>query len=618
MDTAIKKKLSVNKKPIPKFFWFIGIGLVIAAGFFFFLRDNEEEIEEEGILLEETPMPVDAGVASFGFEDNVALASINAKPARSSYRKISGNASLYIIFENEKDATVKVKNYIDGIYEGGFYRLSFWAKAGNGKELIISIAGEDSVQELGKVNLAGDEEVRFYEFLFQAENGAEDLIVSSRDEAAADVWLDDVFIDRLEVNSVEEMKNLQPSVAGETFWKNVSASQVGDSENNSGDFFSRPNRRLGQIIQLDRETLSGIALKIQKKGSGGEGNYHIQIREVDENAGIPSSDIIASAVINCDLNPEMQEEIEEKEKIMREELARKEKAIAEKRIADNLAEAAEKIYPVDSIEEDAMRRNKEKRERFLEAQIREMKEGFNTTREVVIPIAAKLDPEKKYWVGISNKGVKVDSENYLKIFLAEEGNGKMLSSETNLSFWKDYPGNLWLKTLYPKFSSKDKTVLPSGMTIVDLGGGEGCLRYALRETDYNSFSGFSGRKIYDMNSGGCDSVNGGGNCMLASGYAEKDNFAAYKFKAFHPVKKIILRDIVYLKSLCLEISFDGKYWEEIASEETEDPKNPRGTISHLVINGNGKSDTFYLRVSPQGEEASLANLDVEALLSIKD
>jgi len=245
----------------------------------------------------------------------VALSGFNAKPARSGYKKISGNASLYIIFEDKDNTAVKVKDYIDGIYEEGFYRLNFWAKANNNKELIISIAEEDSIQELGSIKLIGDEETRFYEFLFQAEDSAENLIISSVDKSVTDVWLDDVFVNELEVNSIEEMKNLQSTVVGETFWKNISHAQIGGLENNSGDFFSRPDKQLGQIIQLNKEMLSGIVLKIQKKGTGGKGNYQLRIREVDESTRIPADNIFISANIDCNFQPSIQAEIKEKEKI---------------------------------------------------------------------------------------------------------------------------------------------------------------------------------------------------------------------------------------------------------------------------------------------------------------
>lgn len=554
----------------------------------------------------EIVLPTETGVLDFGFEGNpVSLSVLNAKTIFDQIEEIEGKKSLKIYFPENFNSSVKINDYINSVEEDGFYRLSLLAKSGSEseKEINVSIAGEEASQDLGKFTLGTDNGVQYFEFNFQAENSAKDLIFTSGNKKKADVWIDDILVEKLNVDSLDQMGGISPTIFGGTSRFNIDQSREVEADD-SGNFFVKPNVKIGQIFHPTQPFISGIALKIQKAGNGGTGNYLLQIREYDERLGIISEDVIASRIIYTDYPSSILEEVKNKEQQMREEFDQNEKDIREEIIPND---PTVDQYPQNFTQQQIDESKAKKRKSKFELEVSKMKESFNKPYEISVPIAAKLDTNKKYWIGINNAKVKNDKRNYIKVFFsrdhAEENNPGFASFEPNT--WQEYYP-LWFKTFYPiKKQVQDEDIL-SGATISDFGNNKIIYRYQFGEFDYSALSGFPGRKIYDMYDGNYEKSDETGNYTLSA-----DQYATYKFNTVYPAKKIILKNANYNQSLAIDFSANGENWDEIFSEN---PAENKQTISPIVINPEEKSTGFYLRIRPDGNDSTLTSLSLEAEL----
>jgi len=297
--------------------------------------------------------------------------------------------------------------------------------------------------------------------------------------------------------------------------------------------------------------------------------------------------------------------MKKKEQQMRDDFDQNEKDIASGKTKNDPTVGQ---YPADFTQQQIDDDKAQKRKDKLEIAIRDMKESFNTVQELEIPIAAKLDPNKKYWIGIDNSAVKVDNENYIKVFYDSKSKGEsaFISSEPNV--WQEYY-TLWFKTFYPIHTlSQDQEIL-SGATISDFGGGKSLYRYQFDNHDYAALSGFPNRKIYDMQSGKFESSDVYGNYKLS----DPDGYAVYKFNTLYPTQKITIRGGLYHQSLGIDFSTDGENWKEVYSEN---PAENGQTINPTVINPEEKTSSFYLRIKPAGDYCILIDLSLEAELAL--
>lgn len=634
-----KKIVNVSIKPRKLFFGILIIAAVV--GIIYFTKSNSKKASTDNNE-REIVLPRETGVADSGFEGQATkFAALNAKVTIDTYSKIDGVSSLKIAFSDQSVVSVKIPAYLNNVGSGNFYRLSFWAKSDSKteKQINLRVAEMDKTQDLGRFTLNTDD-ATYFEFPFQAENDFEDLIFTSDDAIPSNVWMDDVLVEKLNVNSTDELKNLTPTIFGDTTWKNIDQSQE-NKNGNSVNFLATPNRKIGQIFQPEQAMLSGVAFRVTRTGSGGKGNYSIQLREFNQDTGVISDDILASVSRDFGSDPETLIQIKEKETQMRSDFSQREQDIKTGKIPQD---KDEDHYP-DTFTQDQIDAAKAaKRAAKLENDVRDMKENFNLTQEYDIPLAAKLDPGKKYWIGIDNAGVAVDQNNYISVSTAngdgskekttaadgssvnvanDENNSaakENTSSETPKStgqysggFASEIPGTwsnsdaLWFETFYPKHSQVNNVTIMSGATITDQGSNNFIYRYDFGVLDYKSDSGFSGRKIYDMYSGNFKNYDIYGNYKL-SGF---DDFAIYKFNTLYPAKKITIQSGTYHQSLAIEFSTDGENWEEIYSEN---PAENNQTINPTVITPEEKNLAFYFRVKPAGNDCLLFNLSLEAEL----
>lgn len=612
-------RISLSPKSIEYLVLVIGVSLIL---FWLITRDDTSKNVQE--KQKEFVVPLDFGVADPGFEGKITnFTTLNAKASVDTHDKIDDLSSLKISFSDQSVASVKIPGYFNTINEEDFYRLGFWAKtdASTDKEIAVRIAEKENIQDLGRFSISRNEDVTYFEFNFQAINDAQDLIFTSADGVASGVWIDNMSVEKINVSSSEELQDIRSTIFGNTTWKNIDQSQGNDS-GDSGDFLSRPARKMGQTFRPSREMLSGVAFKIIRHGTGGTGTYQVQLREFDEELGVLSDIVIASAFVNQTPKSKVLDEIIKKEQQMREDFQRNEKEIkdafldneqdikAGKTENTEIANRYPDTFTQDQIDAaNAARRTAQadaqvgKRAAELEMSIRDMKESFNTVEKIDIPLAAKLDLEKKYWIGIDNSSAVVDQNNYISVVTVEEGTGGFASEVAGI--WMNSSA-LWFETFYPEHRRVNDDKILSGATISDIGEGKLMYRYHFAPDDSSSLSGFSGRKVYDLIESSYDTSDANGNFGLAY-----DDFAVYRFNTVYPANKIIVREANFHQSLLLEVSTDGENWEEIYSNN---PAADGQSIDPIVFNPKEKTTAFYLRIKAGGNSSILYGLSVEAEL----
>lgn len=610
-------KISLSSKKV-KFF----VMIVIAIVFFTWLIMRDKKSQNVQDKQQEFVLPINFGVSDPGFEGKITnFTMLNAQASIDANEKIDDKSSLKIAFSDQAIASVKVPDYFNTISEGSFYRLSFWAKSNssNNKQITLRIAEKEKTQDLGKFSINETSDVTYFEFNFQANNNAQDLFFTSSDGIASNVWIDNVLVEKIEIDSLEKLKELKATISGNTTWKNIDQYQSNDS-GNSEDFFSQPTRKMGQIFHPTENMLSGVAFKILRHGTGATGTYQVQLREFDENLGIISDTVLASATLKQAPSSEILKNIKEKEKAMREAFAVNEQNIKDgKTPNDTTGDQYPNTFTQDQIDAAKV----VKRTAKLEVDVREMKDGFNVIEEISIPLAVKLDVNKKYWIGIDNAGAAVNRNDYISVINSssintptsnetENQDAKIVKQEGVGGFMSEVAGTwmnssaLWFKTFYPKnYVTNNNTVL-SGATISDMGNGKLIYRYHFSPNDSTSISGFSGRKIYDMTDGSYLSIDVSGNYKLSY-----DDFAVYKFNTFYPANKIIVRSADFHQSLALEISTDGENWEEIYADN---PAADSQSINPIVFNTQEKTTAFYIRIKSNGDSSTPYGLSVEAEL----
>lgn len=591
-------KVEISIKPM-KLILFVCIVIVIIAIFVFSKADPKKITQVASD--KEIILPRETGVADSGFEDELKDAMVlNAKAVIDKSSKIDGISSLKIYFSEKPLNSIKLSNYFNDIQEGEFYRLSFWTKNNSGlKNISINVVEKEKIQNLGKIKLDTNLETVYQEFNFQAQNNGEDLVFVSDDSVVNEVWIDDVVLQKLNVGGIEELKNLKATVSGETTWKNIKQEQLSANED-SGDFLAKSNRKIGQLFQSQNELISGVSFLIQRKGNGGAGNYQIQIREYNSNLGIVENDLVASREFYFGYSTDELVILGDKEKQMKNDAVNLETMIKEGKIIDN---TKLEYYPDNFTQEEINTAKVKLRADKLAVAIKDMKETFNGKMQIDIPFSAKVDPNKRYWIGIDNSNAKTDQNNYIKIFSdnLKEKTGLISEMENN---WKSY-SNLSLGIYYPNFSKIGETKILSGATISDLGD-KYVYRYGFDKNDYSSASSFIGRKIKDLFSGDVEKTD------LLGNYTLKDEqYALYKFETIFPVNKVIIRDGLYDNSLRMEYSLDAENWKEIFSENTME-KNKM--INSLVIYPDLERNVFYLRFSAPGEFSSPLGLNIKAEL----
>ena len=549
-------KISISPRKIKYFLLITGILLIFVwLAEKYNISSNVQKEQKEFV------MPLDLGVADPGFEGKIVnFATLNARASIDPREKIDGVSSLKISFSDQPIASVKVSNYFNIVGEGDFYRIGFWAKndSNEDKQITLRIADKEKIQDLGKFSLNNNDDVRYFEFNFQADNNAQDLSFTSDDGIATNIWIDNFSVEKINVSSLEELRNLAPTISGNTTWKNVDQNQGSDG-GDSGDFLSRPARKIGQIFHPSQEMLSGVAFKILRYGTGGTGTFQVQLRGFDENLGGIDDRVIASVPMVYAPTLEILDMIKKKEQQMRENFVAKEKEIKDAFLDKEQDIKAGKIedigvanYYPDTFTQDqidaanAARRTAQadaqiaKRTAELEMSIRDMKESFNTTEQLYIPLAARLDTDKKYWIGIDNGGVVVDQDNYISVATAsaksktenignaKPGSGTDAENDNNGKqdgvggFMSEVPGTwtnssaLWFETFYPEHYRVNNEKILSGATISDMGDGKAIYRYHFAPNDITSLSGFSGRKVYDMFEGSYSSIDISGNYKLST------------------------------------------------------------------------------------------------------
>ena len=187
-----------------------------------------------------------------------------------------------------KDSSYELKNSLHS-YQGDYYRLIFNSWADSDTKLKIKLASAMGGEfEVGSVDLEESSQNKkgaFKEFLFKTDGLYNSLVFEKDDHGnSAEVFVKNVKISRLNVRNEKELADLKPVIIGDTATGVCAQEQTEESTQSFPQLKSR-NTSVGQIFKADRDYLSGVELDVVKIGSGGLGNYRLELRKVSDEEG---------------------------------------------------------------------------------------------------------------------------------------------------------------------------------------------------------------------------------------------------------------------------------------------------------------------------------------------
>lgn len=176
-----------------------------------------------------------------------------------------------------------------------YYRVTLKWKSSHDSDVSIFLTSKlDNRQKVFSENLKKSEDYIFKEILFKADDLYENLVFKKDDKKdSSKIFIKDIQVSRLNVNSEAELKQLKPTVFGNTKIIESEARQT----KKWGSYFSQLQKdetRLGQIFKSEDDLLSGASFII-KRGGSGLNKYRLELREVSQkDGGISlSSDVLA-------------------------------------------------------------------------------------------------------------------------------------------------------------------------------------------------------------------------------------------------------------------------------------------------------------------------------------
>ena len=200
------------------------------------------------------------------------------------------------------------------------------------------------------------------------------------------------------------------------------------------------------------------------------------------------------------------------------------------------------------------------------------------------PIAAELEVDKNYFIGLSSKEAKINFINTLEILgdkkgqAYKEGPAIKIGSKTSRSC-------LYFSTFYRQYQNNfgEKVLLNS--RIEDLGEGVGIYSYKFSVTPADYLDIYQkGQGVY------FDPVIGG-----ISAPAKDNNFFIYKFDTGYPFKDATIeasQAVVDYNKIELYFSYDEEKWQKIETLKRDNkPNDFRNSFS-----GDGQKKVFFVKV----------------------
>jgi hypothetical protein len=213
-----------------------------------------------------------------------------------------------------------------------------------------------------------------------------------------------------------------------------------------------------------------------------------------------------------------------------------------------------------------------------------------------MPLFAKLEAGKKYWLGLNNAGVKVTASNYLAVGQTSNNaaypNGNIFLQKGENKFFTEEK-DLFFSTSYAVPTQIGVDTFSFGETLFDLGQGKKRLDYRL-----DGVSGANVLEIFGKKNATLDKNNN----VLLNG---DDAYVVYKIKTNgQKVARLMLSNLAFHNNIQVALSTDGAQWTEIFADNTGKPGQNSGRIDvafqkdvtdiFLKLKKNGASNSTFV------------------------
>lgn len=211
----------------------------------------------------------------------------------------------------------------------------------------------------------------------------------------------------------------------------------------------------------------------------------------------------------------------------------------------------------------------------------------------LIPIMAKLEAGKKYWLGFNNSAAKVSKENYLAIgqtddnaayaqgnIFLQKGENKFFTEEKDLNFSNNYIEPI----------RQGESVFSYGEMLYDLGKGKKRLDYQVDPADGSIALDIYGEKNISIDKAKTISLN------------DKDSYLAYKIETNgKKVQRLAVNNLFFNNNVHISISTDGNQWTEIFSSNAGKPGQNSGKIE---VDFKKEAEDVFIKIKKNGEANS--------------
>lgn len=175
--------------------------------------------------------------------------------------------------------------YVDGLFENetpGYYRLAFGAKAETAEKLRVKLnTYTEKESPVGEVELAPGDAFEDQELFFHYPGGFDSLLFEKETLPGGEVFLENIGISRLNIDSEKELALMKKTVIGRSWEIAVSESQLNSAD--SYPWLRDKKTALGQIFQASAGSISAVSLNlnIHKNILPGSRQYALSLRQVN-------------------------------------------------------------------------------------------------------------------------------------------------------------------------------------------------------------------------------------------------------------------------------------------------------------------------------------------------
>jgi hypothetical protein len=211
--------------------------------------------------------------------------------------EIEGNKDLFGEDLEEVRKADLDKNNLSKIYSNilnskkdDFYRLVFKGESLEDEKILVSIISQTgNKKEIGEIELLKEDDEKTFELIFDTDDYFRDVIFErARDDDSAqemigdnwddnEIYLSQINISRLNVDSLEEAQNLEKTILGNAAEETIYllSKEKNYDLSKSKKNFCRPFNFSGGI-------LSSVIINFSQVGNGGAGEYKLEIRDPGE------------------------------------------------------------------------------------------------------------------------------------------------------------------------------------------------------------------------------------------------------------------------------------------------------------------------------------------------